>query len=459
MKDTIVMNTSVWARTARSLPTFGFLAMFVGVLICSTAMTKGTAQAMDIQVVKSDSGVEAWLVEEKSVPLMAMRFAFDGGNSQDPAGKEGLANFMSTMLDEGAGPYDATAFQNLLEENATRLSFNETRDHFAGSFETLTANRPEALRLLKLALMEPRFDQDAIERMRAQLLARLAFDAKNPNRVADNAWSALAFPDHPYGRPATGTIDSVTSVSRDDLNDYRRRIFARDNLKVAVVGDIDAETLKGVLDDVFGGLPEKSELTPVPPVEMKAGQQLVVRMPVPQSVAMFGLPGINREDEDFMAAFVMNQILGGGGFASRLMNEVREKRGLAYSVYSYIQTLEKSAIFGGGVATMNERVKESLDVIQAELQNMAENGPTETELANAKSYLTGAYALRFDSNSKIARQLLGIQLDNLGIDYVNTRNEQIDAVTMEDVRRVAKRMLDVNGLVVTIVGEPEGVPG
>lgn len=435
------------------------LVLVVGLMLGSMATTKGEAHAMDIQVVKSDSGVEAWLVEERSVPLVAMRFAFEGGSSQDPLGKEGLANFMTTMLDEGAGPYDATAFQKLMEENATRLSFSESRDHFSGSFETLTENRDEAIRLLKLALTEPRLDADAIERMRGQLLARLAFDAKDPNRVADDAWSALAFPDHPYGRPSSGTVESVTSISREDLDSYRSRIFARDNLKVAVVGDIDAPTLKKILDDVFGGLPERANLAPVPPASMQTGKQVVVRMPVPQSVAMFGLPAVSQEDPDFFPAFVMNQILGGGGFASRLMNEVREKRGLAYSVYSYLHTMENGAILGGGVATKNERVKESLDVIRNELKRMADEGPTETELANSKSYLTGAYALRFDSNGKIARQLLGIQLDDLGIDYIQTRNQNIEAVTLDDVRRVAKRLLDVDDLVITIVGQPEGIPG
>ncbi len=434
-----------------------------GVVTCLLSMmaigSMGAASAMDIQVVKSRSGVEAWLVQDRSVPLMAMRFAFKGGSSQDPEDKAGVANFLSTMLDEGAGPYDAATFQQMLEDTAAKLSFSETRDYFSVSFQTLSENRDDAIALLKLALTKPRFDDDAIERMRGQLLSRLAFDAKSPNRVAGLTWSRVAYADHPYGRPASGTVDTIKSVTAADLEQYRGRVFARDNLKVAVVGDIDPDTLAKLLDDLFGDLPEKADLAPLPEAKFSPGQVKVVKMPVPQSVAIFGLPGIKRDDPDFMAAFVMNQILGGGGFASRLMEEVREKRGLAYSVYSYLQTLEHGDILAGGVATKNERMDESLEVIKSVLRDLAENGPSPTELENAKSYLTGSYALRFDTSSKIAQQLLGIQLDDLGLDYITTRNPKIAAVTIEDVRRVAKRLLDIDKLIVTVVGQPTGIPG
>lgn len=433
--------------------------MFAAAVSLAMMMSNKAAQAMDIQVVKSDSGVEAWLVEDHSVPLIALRFAFQGGSAQDPNGKEGLANFLTTMLDEGAGDYNAETFQRLVEESAAKISFSSGRDSFFVSFQTLTANREQAVPLLKLALSKPRFDNDAVERMRGQLLARLAFDAKSPNRVAGLKWSEQAFPNHPYGRPSNGTMESVRSITASDLEGYRKRVFARDNVKIAVVGDIDAASLKKLLDEVFGDLPAKSELTPVPQAKLATGQQIIVKMPVPQSVAVFGLPGIARDDKDFIAAYVMNQILGGGGFASRLMEEVREKRGLAYSVYSYLQALDYGPVFAGAVATKNERVAESLNVIKAEFERMAKDGPTETELANAKSYLIGSYALRFDTSSKIARQLLGIQMENLGLNYIEKRNDLIQAVTIEDVRRVAKRLLDTKKLIVTVVGQPVGLDG
>lgn len=413
---------------------------------------------MNIQDVKSPGGISAWLVEEHGVPLIALRFVFDGGSSQDPAGKEGLANFITAMLDEGAGDLDATKFQERLEELAVRMSFEDAKDALYGNFETLTVNREPALEMLRLAINKPRFDADAVERIRKQLLANLAYAAKNPQQVASMAWYEGAFPGHPYGRHANGTPESIAAVQSGDLEAFRKRTFARDTLKVVAVGDIDAKSLGEILDKVFGDLPAKAELTPVPNTEPNAhGKLKIVEMDVPQSVVQFGMPGLARKDDDFIPAFVMNQILGGSGFASRLTEEVREKRGLAYSVYSYLQPLRHAAMFGGGVATKNDAVKQSIDVIRAELERMAKDGPTETELANAKSYLTGSFALRFDTSSKIASQLLWMLHEDMGIDYPTRRNSFIDAVTMEDVKRAARRVLKVDDLFITVVGKPKGL--
>ncbi|WP_244540624.1 pitrilysin family protein [Hyphomicrobium sp. CS1BSMeth3] len=413
---------------------------------------------MKIQTVKSPGGIEAWLVQEQAVPLIALRFVFEGGSAQNPQGKDGLANFMTAMMDEGAGDLDSHKFQERMEELAFRMSFEDSRDGIYGSFETLTANRDPSVEMLRMAVNNPRFDADAVERVRRQLLSGLAFAAKNPNRIAGKAWSEQAFANHPYGRPPEGTPDSIAKITRDDLEGFRKRTFARDNLKVVAVGDINAEQLGALLDRVFGDLPAKAELTPIPPTTPEAKERVkVIHMDVPQSVVQFGAPGIAREDDDFMAAFVLNQILGGGGFASRLTEEVREKRGLAYSVYSYLQPYRRTAIFAGGVATKNEEVGRSLDVIRSELRRMASNGPTPDELKNAKDYLTGSFALRFDTNAKIANQLLGFLFEGYGIDYIDKRNALVNAVTLEDVKRVAARLLKADELIVTVVGKPQGL--
>jgi zinc protease len=341
------------------------------------------------------------------------------------------------------------------------MNFEDTPDAFYGNFETLTANRDQAIDMLRLALVKPRFDADAVERIRSQLLANLAYAAKSPDKVASKAWSARAFAGHPYGRPGDGTHESVKAISRSDLEAYRNRVFARDMLKVVAVGDIDAKTLGALLDKVFGELPAKSKLEPIAETTPAARDKIeVIEMDVPQSVARFGMLGIPRKDPDFMAAFVLNQILGGGGFASRLTEEVREKRGLAYSVYSYLQPYRHVPIFAGGVATKNEEIAQSLEVIRAELKRMADDGPTPVELDNAKKYLTGSFALRFDSNAKIANQLLWVLQEDMGIDYVDKRNDLVEAVTLDDVKRVAKRLLKADDLIITVVGKPKGLaPG
>ena len=435
------------------------LTLSVVLLLLVVTTFSGPAHAMKIQSVKSPGGIEAWLVEDHSVPLLAMRFAFEGGSAQDPAGKEGIANFLSAMLDEGAGDLDAGAFQERMEELAVRMSFDDSRDSFYGSFETLTVNREAAIDLLRLALTKPRFDADAVERIRRQLLANLAYADKSPEKVASKQWYATAFDGHAYGRPASGTPESVASVSGADLEAYRKRVFARSNLKVVAVGDIDAATLARLLDDVFGPLAEKADLVPVATTAPVAGgREKVVEMDVPQSVAMFGFGAMPRKDPDFIPAFVLNHIVGGGGFSSKLMEEVREKRGLAYSVHSYIHPEDHASVLVGSVATKNEAIGQSLEVIRAELARMAQTGPTEEDLDHATKYLVGSYALRFDTSAKIASQLLGILREDLGIDYVDKRNGLIEAVTLEDLRRVAKRLFKMDDLIVTVVGKPAAAP-
>jgi zinc protease len=447
-------------RALRNTATRLFLVLMLSVVVQTTML--GKAKAMRIQEVRSPGGISAWLVEEHSVPLLAMRFAFDGaGSAQDPVGKEGLANFVSSMLDEGAGDLSAQRFQERMEELALRMSFEDGRDAFYGSFESLTANREEAVKLLALALNRPRFDAEAIERMRRQHLATLSSAARDPTRVATERWMAVAFPGHPYGRPANGTPGSVGSITKPDLEGFHRRAFARSNLRVVVVGDIDAIALGHVLDAAFGALPTESQAAVIKNTEPKSKKKLtVVDMNVPQSVVRFGLPAMARADKEFIPAFVLNTILGGAAFTSRLYREVRDKRGLAYGVDTSIMPMKNASVFFGGVATKNEKVSESLDVIRAELKRIVDEGPTQQELDDAKAYLTGSFALRFDSNSSIANQLLWMQLEGLGRGYVDTRNAQIEAVSLEDLKKVARRLFAERELIVTVVGRPKGLaPG
>ncbi len=449
----MVINSVLRADFARA--SRAWVAAPFAAIVTVLAILSSPAHAMKIQTIKSPGGIEAWLVEEHAVPMMAMRFAFDGGSSQDPAEKEGLANFLTAMLDEGAGELTSREFQERMEDLSMRMSYEEAKDAFYGNFETLTANRDEAAKLLRLALNKPRFDADAVDRIRQQLLASLIYAARDPDKVALNEWYAVAFKGHPYARPANGTEQTIATVTRDDLEGYRKRIFAKDTLKVVAVGDIDATQLGRLLDEVFGDLPEKAALTPVAQTSpVTGGRQQVIEMNVPQSVAVFGLGAMARKDPEFIPAFVLNQILGGGGFASKLMEEVREKRGLAYSVYTYVYPYRHASIFSGGVATRNDAMGQSLDVIRDELKKMAEQGPSQEDLDNAKNYLIGSYPLRFDTNSKIATQLLGLKMDGFGPEYVENRNAMIAAVTLDDMKRVAKNLLDTQNLIVTIVGKP-----
>ena len=414
--------------------------------------------ASKVQQIKTKAGLDVWLVEDYAVPLVALDFAFAGGASQDPAGKEGTANMLSALLDEGAGAYDAEAFHKALDDRAVEISFSTDRDHFQGRMKTLTRHVDAAIDLLRLAVNEPHLAQDALERMRAQMVAGLRRDIKDPDVLAARAWRKLAFPNHPYGRPTQGSLDSVPLITRDDVVTIARNIMTRQNLKIAAVGAIDAAKLSTLVDLVFGQLPATGQLVPVPDVEMQSlGHREIIDVDVPQSTIRFGLPGIGRTDKDYPAAIVVNHILGGGVFSARLFKEVREKRGLAYSVSSQLSTSDHTSTFSGGTSTKNERAGESLSVIEGEIAQMAADGPTAEELDKAKKYLTGSYALRFDSSTKIASQLVHLQTEGLPLAFLDERNVEIEAVTLDDAKRVAKRLFDGKKLLVSIAGRPAGL--
>ena len=416
------------------------------------------ARAVEVQRVISPGGIEAWLVEDHSNPIISLNLAFSGGAALDPEGQEGLANMVSGLIDEGAGELESQAFQEKLANNAIRLSFSAGLDTFDGTLRTLSENRELAFELLGLALTKPRFDAEPIERIRSQILAVLRDRQEDPGTIARRELLSVFFPEHPYGRQSSGTEDSVSRLTADDLRRFVDQRFGRDTLKIGVVGDITPDELGRLLDESLLALPARSDpggLAQVVP--QGQGEVVVIERAIPQSVVVFGHQGLSRDDPDFYAAYVLNYILGGGSFSSRLYQEVREKRGLAYSVYSYLSPLDHSALILGGVATANQQVGTSLDLIRQEWARMAQDGPSAEELESAKVFLTGSYPLRQRSTGRIAGMLLGIQLEDLGIDYMDRRNDLIEAVTLEDVKRVAERLLDEDALTVVIVGMPEGV--
>lgn len=432
-----------------------------GALLMSLTLAAAPAKAVtNIEEVESPGGITAWLVEDYTIPLITINFAFKGGAAQDEPGKEGVANLLTGLMDEGAGDLTAIEFQRRQQGLAMRMSFEAGRDGIFGTFQTIANKRDESLELLQLALNAPRFDEEPIERVRRQTLAGLQREARDPNAIVNRLLSEKAFGDHPYGRPTRGTMESVSAITREDLQNFVRRNFARDNLYISVVGAISAEELKPILDQVFGDLPEAADLTPVPDVEM-ASQGVVSVEPftIPQSIIRFAMPGIKRDDEDFIPAYVLNHIFGGGTFSSRLFREVREARGLSYSVFSYLMPLNHSGLIVGGLSTRNDAANTAMDVVRQEIERIRNTPITEAELDEAKAFLKGSYQLRFDTSAKIARNLVGLQLENLGIDYIENRNDLIEAATVEDLERVAERLLNVDAMATVIVGQPEGAGG
>ncbi|HLS19611.1 MAG TPA: pitrilysin family protein [Paracoccaceae bacterium] len=433
------------------------LLCVIGALLCLAALPSWAD--VDIQELTSPEGQEFWLVEEHSIPIVAVEIGFRGGSRLDPAEKAGLAEFMMALMNEGAGEMDTVAFANRADDVSARLGFSAARDQVSVSGRFLTETLEEGVELLSTALAEPRFDPDPVARVRGQMLSSIAQAATDPGAIASKAWFADAFPDHPYGMPQSGTRDSVLAITVDDLRTARERLLTRANAEIAIVGDVEAGRAGEIVDQLLAGLDEGEPVETEPAEDVPPAGLTVIEQNVPQSVAMFGQAGIARDDPDFFPAFVMNHILGGGGLTSRLTEEVREKRGLAYSVYSYLVDLAEAKLLMGGVQTANERIAESLELIRNEWARMAEDGVTESELEAAKTYLTGSFPLQFDTNGKIASYLVFVQIEDLGRDYINERNGFIEAVTREDIARVAERLLDPAELSFVVVGQPVGLEG
>jgi zinc protease len=424
----------------------------IGACLMVLAMTPSPSRAAaKIQHLISPGGIEAWFVQDATVPLVAMEFAMGGGAAQDPDGKAGVANMVADLIDEGSGDLDSRTFHEHLDRRAIELGFSVTRDYFRGSLRMLKDNKDEAFDLLHMSLTSPHFDSVDVERIRAQLISGLKRETSNPGSLANRKFLEIAYGDHPYGRPSGGTLESVPNITIADMKEYVARVLTREHLKISVVGDIDAASLGALLDKTFGGLPAKSTLTPVSEVvASKPPQREFIALDVPQTVVAFGGPGIKRSDPDFMPAFVANHILGGGS-GSRLYREVREKRGLAYSVSESLAWMDHSALFVGSTGTRADRAGESVAAINREVLRMAEEGPTVQELAEAKSYLKGSRQLSLDTSAKLASAMLQYQLDHLSIDYLERRNEAVDAVTIDDAKRIARRLWG-DGLLTVIVG-------
>ena len=410
------------------------------------------ALAVDIEEVTSPGGIRALLVEDYTNPLIAVKFAFEGaGSTQDAAGKEGTANLMSGLLDEGAGDIKSQAFQEKLDDLGVSLSYDSSLDNFSGSFRTITDFQDDAFDLLRLSVNEPRFDEEPVSRIRGQIETGIIASRNDPGELAGKAFSETVFAGHPYARPSEGTVDSLRAVTADDLRTFRNKVFAKDNLIVGVVGAISPEQLGRKLDIVFGPLPDKADLKTIPEIEPVTAKTVAVDLAVPQTVIQMALPGVRRDAADFFPAYLMNHVLGGGSFTSRLYTEVREKRGLAYGAGSFLASYDHSAVLGIQTATRSDKAPETIEIIRQQLADVAENGVTPDELAKAKTYVVGSYAIRnLDSSLAIASTLVGIQLDDLGIDYIDKREKLIDDVTMDQVKAAAAKLLSVDPTVITV---------
>ena len=437
------------------------LSLALSLSLCALGLSAPNAAAQEILQLRSPGGIEFWLRQERSIPILSLEIAWrKAGSAHEPAEKAGLARLLAAALTEGAGPLDAQAFQTRLKDLAGSLNFSATPDEFRGSLRTLSENRQAMFELLASTLMMPRFDPEPMSRLRQQTLQRLRREQEDPSTLASQLLWRTAFPNHPYGRNHSGTTDSLPLISVRDLQAFLDNRLARDALVIGMVGDIESEEAGRLVDLAFAPLPMSALPSPLADAEPKLQMPpVILERDNPQSQIRFMSSGIRRADPDYYAAMVVNYVLGGGSFNSRLMEEVREKQGLVYSIYSALVPMDYGALSLGGFGTQNERAGEALAIVRREIEKIHGQGITAEELKNAKTFLNGSFPLSLSSNSQIAGLLVQIQLDRLGADYLSRRAELINAVTLEDVRRVAGRLFDPQNLLVVVVGRPVGIGG
>lgn len=415
-------------------------------------LVPGVSRALDVKVLPSPKGEEVWYVADRELPMIAMTAALPAGSAYDPADKAGLANFAAQLLDEGAGRLKSDAFQTALGNRAIRLSVSMERDYLIVSLVTLSGNARDAFELLGQALAHPRFDAESIAQVRGQILAGISEEAEDPESVARNGFFRNWFHDTAYAHPVDGDPASVSRIGAGDLRHFAQTHWVRRGLRVAIAGDVDEKTLTRLLAGAFGELPSSAPREPALNARPGGPPLTVIDMPEPQSTAVFGLPGILRSDPDYLPAYIANYIVGGGGFASRLTADIREKRGLTYDISTSLEPFHRAGLVLGEVATERTAMKQTLAAIRASLRTFAKNGPTDAELADAKTYLTGSWPLSFGSNADTAEQLDLFERSGLPIDYVKNRNALLNAVTLDQVKHAAHRLFDPAKLSVVVAG-------
>lgn len=432
-----------------------FLSFFL-TLTFWTASMMPSAALLKVETVETPAGTTAWLMEDRTLPIITLHFEWRGGTAQDPEALQGLTLLMASLLNEGAGPYDSRAFQDRLSFLGTEMRFDADRDSITAEIRMLRPHRNESLALFRSALSEPRFDEEAIMRMKHELKTLIRMRREDPSDRARDLWYASAFNGHPYASPSEGTPGTIDQISADDLRRHHQALMAQDNVIISAFGDISPRELKLVLNELLPALPAQHQTTSIAAHPLQRDGVITEFHEGPQSAVFFGFAGVALNDADFYPAFVLNYILGGGGFASRLTEELREKRGLTYSVYSYLVDQSAAPLWIGGFTSDRSTVAQALTLVREEMAKLREDGVSEKELRDAKTYLEGSYALRFDSGMSIVQQMSFAQWFGLPENYFETRNQFIENVTLEAVNRVAREHLDPEKLLIQIVGTPTG---
>ena len=415
--------------------------------------------ALDIKEVNYYQDKKAWLVNDKNLPIVAIKIAFKSGSGIDLKGKKGTASLTASLLDEGAGNYSSKEFKKKLADNSIKLNFSVSQDNFYVDLYTLKENLDLSFQLLDLALTKPTFKLEEVNRIKSSIKLILEESYKDPDEIGSRLFRKILFEGHPYEYDTLGVLEDIDKINKEDLVNFLANNLRLDNLYIGASGDINEFELKKYIKKYLQKFDGKNQITFDIPIHKKKIEPKIFlhKKDLRQSSIIFAGKGIARDDPYFYPAYVMNYILGGGGFFSKLTTEIREKRGLVYSVYSYLYRYDKYNFFSGGAQTSNENVVKVIKIIKGELIKVKKKGVTEEELKNAKNYLINSYVLRLDSNNKVASILLNTQMDGLNIDFFEKRNDYINSVSQEDIKKIANRILDENQIFFLVIGNPSNL--
>lgn len=423
----------------------------LGVLAGAPAAKAGVA----IQNWTTANGARVYFVQAPELPIVDVRVVFDAGSAKD-GGKGGVAQLTNGLLGTGAGELNADQIAERFESVGANFGNNAQRDMAVLSLRSLTTDRAlldPALDTLALVLTQPTFPAADFERERRRMLIALRAEQESPEAIAQKAFFKAIYGDHPYASPTLGSEETVKALGRDDVVNFYKGYYVARNAVVAIVGAIDRKGAEQIAERIVGNLPEGSAAPLAPPVKPLAqAKENHINFPSEQTHVLMGQPGVTREDPDYFPLYVGNHVLGGSGLVSRISEEVREKRGLSYSAYSYFAPMRAQGPFIAGLQTRNNQAEQALSVLREVLRDFIRKGPSSAELTAAKKNITGGFPLRLDSNSKIVENLAMIGFYRLPLDYLDTFNQKVEAVTVQQVQDAFKRRVDPDHMATVMVG-------
>ena len=407
-----------------------------------------------IQHWETANGVPVYFFEAHELPMVDIQLIFDAGSARD-GDRHGLALLTSSLLDEGAAGKSADTISQEFESLGANFGSSAGYDSGSASLRSLSDREllQQALTTFKQVISQPDFPDKAFERQRERMLVSIRSKQQSPGDLARDAFYSALYGDHPYAWPNEGTEDSVQALTREDVRAFHRRYYVADNAMLAIVGDLDRAEAEALANDIAGVLPAGEKPPALPRVDsLQESRTVRIEHPSTQTHILVGQPGIAYGHPDYFPLYVGNHVLGGGGMISTLFEEIREKRGLSYSAYSYFQPMRRRGPFTAGLQTKTGQAQEALDVLHRQIEHFVAEGPTEEELEASKKNITGGFPLRIDSNSNILNYLALIGFYDLPLDYLETFNENVRKVTVEDVKRAFKKHMSPDRMVTVLVG-------